>query len=90
MKVFMCKRSGNYSGGLAIVAANSKEEAFRVLHEDPDYEYCVDNTDKDGYYTEDLDKCDSNTYPRANWFECSLLTANVDKPQVIGEDGYTE
>lgn len=90
MKVFMCKRNGSYSGGLAIVAANSKEEAFRVFHEDPDYEYYVDNTDKDGYYTEDLDKCDSNTYPRADWFECPLLTANVDKPQVIEEHGYTE
>ena len=25
MKVFMCQRQGGYSGGLAVVAANSKE-----------------------------------------------------------------
>lgn len=33
MKVFMCKRQGGYSGGLAIVAANSKEEAFKTFSE---------------------------------------------------------
>lgn len=90
MKVFMCKRSGSYGGGLAVVAANSKEEAFRVLHEDPDYEHFVDSTDENGYYTDDINKCDSYEYHRANWFECPLLTANVDKPQVIGEGGYSE
>lgn len=90
MKVFMCERSGSYSGGLAIVAANSKEEAFRVFLEDPDYEYFSDNTDENGHYTTDINKCDSNIYPKANWFECPLLTANVDKPQVIEEHGYSE
>ena len=32
MKVFMCYRSGGYAGGLAVVAANSSEEAFDVFH----------------------------------------------------------
>ena len=32
IKVFMCKRDGGYSGGLAIVAANTKDEAFEVFH----------------------------------------------------------
>jgi hypothetical protein len=31
MKVFMCKRQGGYSGGLAVVAANSKEELLKSL-----------------------------------------------------------
>ena len=30
MKVFACKRYGGYSGGLAVVAANSAEEAFAI------------------------------------------------------------
>lgn len=46
MKVFMCKRSGSYGGGLAVVAANNKEEAFRVFHENEDYEHLVDYTDE--------------------------------------------
>lgn len=28
MKLFGCKRDGGYSGGLILVAANTKEEAF--------------------------------------------------------------
>ena len=30
----MCKRTGGYSGGLAVVAANSREEAFKTFFED--------------------------------------------------------
>lgn len=29
-------------------------------------------------------------YPIDKWFECKALTANVDKPCIIMEDGYTE
>ncbi len=36
MKVFASKRSGSYSGGLIIVAANSKYEAAGVLTLDKD------------------------------------------------------
>ena len=32
MKVFMCTRQGGYSGGLAVVAANSVEEAFKTFY----------------------------------------------------------
>lgn len=79
MKVWMCKRDNGYSGGLAVVAANSKEEAFRVFHETPGYSYHYMKNVDDGYF-----------YKKDNWFECKQLTANVDKPCVIEEDGYTE
>lgn len=36
MKVFVNKRIGNYSGGMILVAANSKEEAHKVMIEDDD------------------------------------------------------
>ena len=72
MKVFMCRRQDGYSGGLIVVAANSKEEAFKTFCEDPRYYWMV------------------YRYPRDEWFECKTLTANVDKPCVIMEDGYTE
>ena len=36
MKVFVNKRIGQYSGGMILVAANSKEEAHRVMSEDDD------------------------------------------------------
>lgn len=94
MKVFMCQRQMDYSGGLAVVAANSAEEAFKVFFEDEDYDWMVKKWIRtDEYtkeYTEDSTKWRSDYYPIEKWFECKVLTANVDKPCVIMEDGYTE
>lgn len=86
MKVFMCKREGGYSGGLAVVAANSAEEAFKTFFEDPDNYWMVNKWG----HTDDYTVWISDYYPLEKWFECDKLTANVDKPCVIMEDGYTE
>lgn len=94
MKVWMCKRSDGYygySGGLAVVAANSKEEAFKTFFEYDDYDCMVDKYDYEtGGFTDDFTKWHSVCYPIESWFECKELIANVDKPCVIMEDGYTE
>lgn len=91
MKVFGCKRSGGYSGGLIIVAANSLNKAFEAFAKDDRYEWMIEwynfQTEE---YTEDVTKVDSNTYPRDNWFEIPELSANVSTPRVISEGGYTE
>ena len=92
MKVFMCERQGGYSGGLAVVAANSKEEAFKTFFEDDRYAtYFVDKYDLDNYeLLEDATQWRSSYYPLEAWFECKHLTANVDLPCVIAESGYAE
>ena len=91
MKVFGCKRSGGYSGGLIIVAANSLDEAFETFAKDDKYEWMIDWFDFDaGKIIEDATKVDSNTYPRDDWYEIPELVANVDSPRVISEGGYTE
>ena len=36
------------------------------------------------------DKCLEYYYKVDSWQELSNVTANVDKPQVLAEDGYTE
>ena len=91
MKVFMCKRQGDYSGGLAVVSANSIEEAFKTFFEDNDYGWMAYKYDDDTCcFTDDCTKWRSDYYPIEEWFECKVLTANVDKPCVIMEDGYTE
>jgi hypothetical protein len=94
MKVWMCKRTddfGGFSGGLAVVAANSKEEAFKIFFEDMTYGWMVNKIDVEtGDNFEDCTKWESDYYPLEKWFECKALTANVDKPCVIMEDGYTE
>ena len=81
MKVWMCKRERRYSGGLAVVAANSKEEAIRTFFSDENYRYMSIDSDGGVYFWE---------YEPKYWFECKKLVANVDKPCVIMEDGYTE
>lgn len=90
MKVFGCKVDAVYGGGLAIVAANSKEEAFVVFHTDQRYEWMADSFGYDGEYIEDATKWRSSCYPKEEWFELPMLIANVDKPQVIVEDSYRE
>lgn len=91
MKVFGCKRSGGYSGGLIIVAANSLDEAFETFAKNGRYEWMIKWFDFDtSKIIEDVTKVDSNTYPRDDWFEIPELVANVDSPRVISEGGYTE
>lgn len=91
MKVFGCKRSGGYSGGLIIVAANSLDEAFETFAKDNRHEWMIEWFDFDtSSVIEDVAKVDSNTYPRDDWFEIKELVANVDSPRIISEGGYTE
>lgn len=91
MKVFMCKRDGGYSGGLAVVAANTRDEAFEVLHSHKDYEWMLDNVDfETGCLTDDIKRCNSHYYRREDWHEVPILTADTIVPRIIAEGGHTE
>ena len=81
MKVFINVRCGSYSGGMILVAANTKEEAIKAFREDKDYDWM--------WYEID-DKIDDMYYGENGWMESTALTANVDTPQVIAENGYSE
>lgn len=89
MKVFACERSRRWSGGVALVAANSIAEAFTLFFNDPKYDVYV-NKFIDGDFTDDICKWETYEYNLENWFEIPMLTANVETPQIIIEDGYTE
>lgn len=80
MKVFVNKARGGYCGGLAVVAANSPEEAHGTLMS----RYNDDPT-KTWYhsYYEDI-------YKSENWVVLDNVQANVDNPQVLAEDSYVE
>lgn len=91
MKVFMCQRQDRFCGGLAVVAANSAEEAFKTFFEDNNHDWMVEKYDEYTYkYTDDCTKWRSYEYPIDKWFELEVLTANVNIPCVIMEDGYSE
>lgn len=92
MKVFICKMAEGYQGGLAVVAANTKEEAFETFFSDRDTWWgLLDFTDREtGQYTDDITRCDSEYYPRADWQEIPILEADTIVPRIIAESHYIE
>jgi hypothetical protein len=91
MKVFGCKRKDSFSGGLIIVAANNLNEAFETFAKDKRFDYMIEWYDfETGQIAEDISKVDSDYYRREDWFEIPNLVANVGKPCVIEEGGYSE
>lgn len=89
MKVWINKRTGGYSGGLLLVAANSAQEA---------HELCL-NSEKmehfywEWYYGEDEDETEQEVYNRYDWGSWqevpNLYYAGVN-PCIIAEEGYNE
>lgn len=82
MKVFCCKNQCSYGGGLILVAANTKEEAFSVASVDEDTNWL--------FYKMESGELVSDTYPINEWFEVEHLSTDLSEPQVIIEDHYTE
>lgn len=85
MKVWINKRTGGYSGGMILVAANSAEEAHKAFHAYPDLYWMWDNItwDTPPYVLD-------HYYLPENWEEMPMIEAKVDNPQVLVESGYTE
>lgn len=93
MKVFACKRQGSYSGGLILVAANNKEEAFSVFAHNRKFDWMIQSYDAEGGYADVDDEraiISSDYYPLEKWYEVECLTAQVSEPQIIEENGYSE
>ena len=82
MKVFCCRNQEPYGGGLILVAANTKEEAFSIASVDEDTNWL--------FYKKESGELVSDTYPKDEWFEVEHLSTNLLKPQVIIEDHHTE
>lgn len=87
MKVWMNKRTGDYTGGLLFVAANSAKEA---------HEFCV-SSDKleniywEWYYGEEETRTEVyNRYDWDGWEEVPNLWYAGVNPCIIAEEGYTE
>lgn len=92
MKVFMNKRQGSYSGGLALVAANSAKEAHEILcKSQPDFTY---GETLEGHWAEPFTKgcfkVKHWNYEEGNWQEVPNLWYAGVKPCIIAEEGYNE
>ena len=82
MKVFCCKNQCSYGGGLILVAANTKEEAFSIAS--------VDENTNLLFYKMKSGELVLDRYPKNEWFEVEHLSTNLITPQVIIEDTYSE
>ena len=82
MKVFCCKNQCSYGGGLILVAANTKEEAFSIASVDENTNWL--------FYKMKSGELVSDRYPKNEWFEVEHLSTNLITPQVIIEDSYSE
>ena len=93
MKVFGCKNDNDYGGGLVLVAADSKEEAYLTAAMDDKISYLFDWVDDYGIWSEpdgNINHCTSDTYPLGKWFEVKHLSTDLTEPKVIIEDHYNE
>lgn len=92
MNVYVCEFRGGYCGGLLVVAANSADEAYRIVKDDNDLCYLFDCVDDNDHYTENKDdwKEGSLCYHREDFRLLNGVTADVKTPQILAEDHYEE
>ena len=92
MNVYVCGFSGGYCGGLVVVAANSADEAYKVVKNDKELELLFDHVDKNGNYTENRDDWQEgyNCYHRVDFWLLKVVTADVERPQILAEVHYEE
>jgi hypothetical protein len=93
MKIFCCKNQHSYGGGLILVAANTKEEAYLTAAYNDKMSYLFDWADDDYMWCEpdgNINHCKSDIYPLGKWYEVEHLSTDLLEPQIIVEDHYTE
>lgn len=93
MKVFACRNQQQYGGGLVLVSANTKEEAYLTAAMDDKLSYLFDWVDDDDTWCKpdgNINHCTSYSYPLYEWFEMKYLSTDFAEPKVIIEDHYTE
>ena len=90
MKVFGCRNQYSYGGGLVLVAANTKEEAYLTAAMDEKISYMFDWVGDDELPDWNINHCKSDEYPLEKWFESEHLSIDLTEPKVISENHYSE
>lgn len=93
MKVFACKNQEPYGGGLILVAANTKEEAYLTAAMDKKISYMFEWIGDDYMWCKpdgNINHCKSDEYPLDEWFGVKHLSTDLTEPKVIIEDHYSE
>jgi hypothetical protein len=93
MKVFGCRNQYSSGGGLILVAANTKEEAYLTAAMDEKISYMFVWVGDDYMRCEpdgNINHCKSVEYPLEKWFESKHLSIDLTEPKVISENHYSE
>ena len=90
MNVYVCEFRGGYCGGLVVVAANSADEAYRVVKDDNDLCWLFSCVDDDGHYIENKYDWEEESccYQRKYFRLLKGVTADVETPQILAENHY--
>ena len=84
---------GGYAGGIVLVAANTKEQAFEVAARSPKCEWWFNWISTDGNDVKpgsEGAKARSDYYPIEKWHELEHLSCDFTEPQVILEESHAE
>ncbi len=93
MKVFCCRNQCYYGGGLILVAASTREEAYLVAATNEKTDYLFSWENNEGWWCEpdgNINHCTSYTYPLDKWFEVEHLATDFTEAKVIIEDSHSE
>ena len=93
MKVFGCTMQGVYCGGVILVAANDKEEAFLTASKDTGIDYWFSWESEDGGWAEPFSQnaeLRSDYFPLDKWKEYTHLSSDYEKPTVILAEYHVE
>lgn len=82
MKVFGCKCNYELGGGVILVAAKNKLQAYCVAISNDGTRWLFEQTETVGF--------ESNFYPYDKWQEMKHLSTRLTEPSVIIEDHYYE
>jgi hypothetical protein len=82
LRVFGCKCNYELGGGVIMVVAKNKLEAFNLAINYPKTRWLFEK--------DECDEWDSDFYPFCKWQEMPYLSTELTKPQVIIEDHYYE
>lgn len=88
MNVYVCEFRGGYCGGLVVVAANSADEAYRIVKDVNDLclsYICIDDIENEDYLDEEY-RC----YHRKDFRLLKGVTADVKTPQILAENHHEE
>ena len=82
LNIYACKCTYNLGGGVIVVAAYSKKEAFELASHHPQTRWLFEEDERGKLF--------SDFYPLQNWYWLSHLSTTLKEPTLIIENHFRE